>query len=39
VRLSSPVMPGPVFCCAWAGNPAVSALNKKTHVYRILEYL
>ena len=28
VRLSSPVMPGPVFCCASAGTDAVMALNK-----------
>ncbi len=28
VRLSSPVMPGPVFCCASAGTEALMALNK-----------
>ena len=28
VRLSSPLMPGPVFCCASAGAAAVTALIK-----------
>src|ERR1700722_1605697 len=30
VRLSSPVIPGPVFCCASAGTEAVMAIAKNT---------
>src|SRR5450631_297189 len=39
VRLSSPVMPGPVFCCASAGSEAVMALNKTSPHHPSLEPL